>query len=218
MRNFTIDQLSSFNGTNNKPSYVGYKGKVYDVSGVFQNGEHGGLKAGTDITSVFANGPHSEEIFAKFPAVGVLNEANNTVKKLLAANSQRADLILRLAIGIIFLAHGSQKLLGWFGGYGWSGTMGFLTGTLHIPSVLAGLVILIEFFGGLAIIFGFLTRLAALGIAGTMVGAAATVHLAKGFFLENGGVEYVFILLAVSVYLMIKGSGAFSVDALISRK
>jgi putative oxidoreductase len=218
VRNFTDEQLTSFNGKNNKPAYIGYKGKVYDVSPVFKNGEHGGLKAGTDITAIFGNGPHEEEIFSKFSVVGELTCKKGFCSNLLAVNSQRADLILRLALGIIFFAHGSQKLLGWFGGFGWDGTMGYLTGTLHIPSILAGLVILTEFFGGIAIIFGCLTRLAALGIACTMLGATVIVHLSNGFFLDKGGVEYVFILLAVSIYLIVKGAGTISIDALINQK
>ncbi len=216
MRKFTREQLSGFNGLNNKPAYIGFKGNVYDVSAVFKDGEHGGLKAGTDITTGFGNGPHKEEIFNNFPQVGIL--VSDKCISLFTVNSQRADLVLRLALGIIFFAHGSQKLFGWFGGFGWNGSMGYLTGTIHIPALLAGLVIFVEFFGGLAIILGFLTRLAALGIACTMLGAAVTVHLANGFFLDKGGVEYVFILLAVSIYLIVKGAGAISIDALINRK
>lgn len=219
MKTFTVKQLAGFNGTHGKPAYIGYKGKVYDVSGVFKNGEHSGLKAGTDITGVFSNGPHKEEIFTKFSVVGELaKEQSGLWQKLLAAHADKADLILRLAIGVVFFAHGSQKLFGWFGGNGWSGTMGFFTGTLHIPAFFAGLAILTEFFAGLAIIIGLLTRLAALGIACTMAVAAVTVHLPKGFFLDKGGVEYVFVLFALAIYLLVKGSGAISFDALFSRK
>jgi putative oxidoreductase len=76
---------------------------------------------------------------------------------------------VRLVLGVVFFAHGAQKLLGWFGGYGFTGTMGFFTGVLHIPAIFAFLAIIAEFFGGLGLIFGFLTRVAAFGILSNMV-------------------------------------------------
>ncbi|MCO5386568.1 MAG: DoxX family protein [Desulfosporosinus sp.] len=105
--------------------------------------------------------------------------------------------------------------MGWFGGYGWSGTMGYLTQTVHLAPPIAGVVILLEFFTGIALILGFLTRPAALGIAIVMLGAAVTVHLPNGFFLDKGGVEYVFVLFLVALFLLINGAGAVSIDRLI---
>jgi len=143
-------------------------------------------------------------------------------EKILQTSPQQADLILRIALGIVFFAHGSQKLLGWFGGFGWQGTVGFFTQALGIPAPLAGLVILIEFFGGIAIILGLFTRPAAFGIAMTMLGAAFKVHLANGFFLDlkgpKDGVEYVFVLFLLSLYFVVKGAGTLSLDRVLFKK
>ena len=94
-------------------------------------------------------------------------------RKLITTDDNPATLILRLVLGVVFLAHGAQKLLGWFGGPGFSGTMGMFTGYLHIPAPLAFLAIAAEFFGGLGLILGFLTRIAAFGIAVNMLVAVA---------------------------------------------
>ena len=83
------------------------------------------------------------------------------IHKLIATDNNTATTILRLVLGVIFCAHGAQKMLGWFGGYGFTGTMGFFTGAMHIPALFAFLAIAAEFFGGLDLIFGFLTRIAA---------------------------------------------------------
>jgi putative oxidoreductase len=144
------------------------------------------------------------------------------VRKLFATDDNTATAILRLVLGVVFFAHGAQKMLGWFGGYGFSGTMGFFTGTMHIPAPLAFLAIAAEFFGGLGLILGFLTRIAAFGIAVNMVVAIATVHSAFGFFMNwNGtqkgeGFEYHLLVLATTAFLMIRGAGAFSVDRAIA--
>ena len=83
-------------------------------------------------------------------------------RKLIATDNDAAITVLRLVLGIAFFAHGAQKMLGWFGGYGFIGTMGFFTGVMHIPAVFAFLAIAAEFFGGLGLILGLLTRVAAL--------------------------------------------------------
>lgn len=142
---------------------------------------------------------------------------NNVIKKVFAVSRFKSLLILRLALGIIFFAHGSQKLLGWFGGYGWSGTIGFFSQTLNIPPSLAGLSILIEFFGSIAIIMGLLTRPAALGLAIVSFVAMLKVHWPNGFFLEgaNNGIEYIFALFIIALFLAIEGAGPISVDKLI---
>lgn len=221
-RRFNVEELSKFNGLKGKPAYISYKGKVYDVSNVFKDGEHYGIKAGTDLTNSLSKGPHDENIFANFPVVGAFVIETSLAQKIFQVSSQRADLILRLALGLIFFAHGAQKFLGWFGGYGWTGTMGFLTQAVGLSAPLAGLVILIEFFGGIAIIFGLLTRPAALGLAAITLGAIAKVHLVNGFFLDaqgpKDGIEYVFILLLLSLYLLFKGAGVISVDKVIADK
>jgi len=144
------------------------------------------------------------------------------VRKLIATNKDVATTILRLALGVIFFAHGAQKMLGWFGGYGFTGTMGFFTGVLHIPPVFAFLAIAAEFFGGLGLIFGLLTRVAAFGVFCNMIVAVAMVHSRFGFWMnwtgaqKGEGYEYHVLLLAASAFLMIRGAGAASIDSLLS--
>jgi putative oxidoreductase len=143
-------------------------------------------------------------------------------RKIFATDDNMATAILRLVLGVVIFAHGAQKMLGWFGGFGFSGTMGFFTGTMHIPAPFAFLAIAAEFFGGLGLILGFLTRIAAFGIAVNMVVAIATVHSAFGFFMNwNGtqkgeGFEYHLLVLATTAFLMIRGAGAFSVDRAVA--
>jgi putative oxidoreductase len=92
-----------------------------------------------------------------------------------AGKQDWAPLLLCLSLGVIFFAHGAQKVLGWFGGFGWSGTMQFFTQTLHIPAPLAAVVFLTEFLGGLALLLGLATRWVALLLAVEMVVATASL-------------------------------------------
>jgi putative oxidoreductase len=109
------------------------------------------------------------------------------MKKILLTNSNNwMVLVARLALGITIFPHGAQKLLGWFGGYGYHGTMGFLTGQIHLPWIIALLVILIEFFGSLLLIFGFLTRIAAFATMASFLGVLFAVHIGNGFFMNCG--------------------------------
>ncbi len=128
--------------------------------------------------------------------------------------------ILRAALGVIFFAHGSQKLLGWFGGYGFDATVQFFNQQLGIPPALAVLAILAEFFGGLMVLLGFFTRIGAAGIGVTMAVALYAVHLPQGFFIagDKVGFEYVFALLLMALYLVINGAGELSVDRHIKKK
>jgi putative oxidoreductase len=127
-----------------------------------------------------------------------------------------------IVLGAVFLAHGSQKMLGWFGGDGFSATMGFFTKVMHIPAPLALLAICAEFFGGLGLIVGLLARVAALGIAANMVVAIATVHYQFGFFMnwfgkqKGEGFEYHLLAIAAAVLVMMKGAGTFSLDRWLS--
>ena len=145
------------------------------------------------------------------------------IRKLLVTDNDAATTVLRLTLGVIFFAHGAQKMLGWFGGYGFSGTMGAFTGAMHIPAAFAFLAIAAEFFGGLGLILGFLTRIAAFGIFCNMVVAIATVHRQFGFFMnwsgaqKGEGYEFHLIVLAAMAFLMIRGAGAVSIDRLLSR-
>lgn len=143
-------------------------------------------------------------------------------RKLTGTQDDGATAILRMVLGVIFFAHGAQKMLGWFGGYGFSGTMGFFTSVMHIPALFAFLAIAAEFFGGLGLILGFLTRIAALGIFANMVVAIAMVHRHVGFFMnwtgaqKGEGYEYHLLVLAITAFLMIRGAGAFSIDRALS--
>ena len=144
------------------------------------------------------------------------------LRKLTATDNTTAITIIRVVLGIIFFAHGAQKMLGWFGGYGFHGTMGYFTGTMHIPAFFAFLAISAEFFGGLGLIFGLLTRVAAFGIAVNMLVAVVMVHSQFGFFMnwsgaqKGEGYEYHLLTLAMAAFLTIKGGGAFSLDRKLS--
>ncbi|MFI5400345.1 MAG: DoxX family protein [SAR324 cluster bacterium] len=129
--------------------------------------------------------------------------------------------ILRLALGIVIFPHGMQKLLGWFGGHGFKGTMGYLTGQAKLPWIVACLVVMAESFGSIGLIVGLLTRLAALGIGLTMLGAAWTVHRKHGFFMNwtgqqpGEGYEFHILAAAIALVLVIWGAGALSLDGLL---
>jgi putative oxidoreductase len=132
-------------------------------------------------------------------------------------NPDAAPAILRLTLGAVFFAHGAQKMLGWWGGRGFSATM---SGFEHsgIPAVFAFLAIVAEFFGAIGLILGLLGRVAAFGLACVMVVAIAKVHAVNGLFMNWGGqqkgegFEYHVLVLAITVAIMIAGSGAWSVD------
>lgn len=140
-------------------------------------------------------------------------------------NTRNAALpaILRIVLGIVFFAHGAQKMLGWFGGFGFSGTMGFFESQMHIPAVFAFLAICAEFFGGIGLIIGFLGRIAAFGITMNMLVAICLVHRHFGLFMNwNGnqkgeGFEYHLLAICVALAIMVLGSGAISIDLLLAR-
>ena len=143
--------------------------------------------------------------------------------KLMSTTDDFTVTIVRLIFGIVFFAHGAQKLLGWFGGYGFSGTMGFMTHMLHIPAPLGALAIVAEFLGSIGLLVGFLGRVAAFGIACNMVVAVAVLHIHFGFFAnwygqqKGEGIEFHILAVAIALVIMIKGSGAFSVDRALSK-
>jgi putative oxidoreductase len=142
-------------------------------------------------------------------------------KKLTATTDDPVLTMLRLVLGIVFFFHGAQKMLGWFGGYGFSGTMNFFTHDMGIPSVFAFLAIAAEFFGSLGLILGLLARVAASGIIVNMVVAVVMVHHVNGIFMnwfgnqKGEGYEYHLLAIAIALAIVIRGAGAFSVDRLI---
>lgn len=141
------------------------------------------------------------------------------MKRIISTDpSSWTALIARLALGITIFPHGAQKLLGWFGGGGFNGTMGYFTENLGIPTIVALLVILIEFFGSLFLIFGLLTRISALGIIGVFIGVMIT-HLQNGFFMnwggtQNGeGIEFFILLFGLGIVSLFAGGGKASIDS-----
>ncbi|HUB02926.1 MAG TPA: DoxX family protein [Terriglobales bacterium] len=144
------------------------------------------------------------------------------MKRLLATSDDVTLTILRIVLGVVFFAHGAQKMLGWFGGYGFHGTMSFFE-HLGFPAPVAFLIICTEFFGGLGLIVGLLTRIPALGIGVEMIGALLIVHLPNGFFMnwygnqKGEGFEYHLLVIAIAAVLLIRGGGAFSADRALSR-
>ena len=141
------------------------------------------------------------------------------IKKLVSTDETLATLALRVPVGIIFMAHGAQKLFGWFGGYGLTATGNWMESIGLAPGILmAFLAGSGEFFGGLFILLGLLTRPAAAVLAITMIVAIFTVHFANGLFMANNGYEFGLALLAASVSLMLSGSGKLSADKMIANK
>ncbi|WP_025564140.1 DoxX family protein [Psychromonas sp. SP041] len=141
------------------------------------------------------------------------------LNKLLSSKAGIVALILRAPIGLILAAHGSQKLFSWFGGYGlegtgqWMASIGMTPG--YLMALLAGSA---EFFGGLALLLGLLTRPAAVVAAFTMVVAIFSVHISNGLFMDNNGYEYALTLLVALIALAVQGGGSFSLDNALSKK
>lgn len=146
------------------------------------------------------------------------------MKKIFQTNESSALAVLRVVLGIVLFPHGAQKLLGWFGGYGFSATMGYLTSSAGLPWIVALLVIVIEFFGALALILGFATRVVTIGIFTLFTGIIFTSHMANGFFMNwsgqaaGEGFEYHLLVIGMAVTLLISGGGKWSVDSLLQKK
>ncbi len=150
--------------------------------------------------------------------------SNSIISTIIATPSDATATIARIALGLMIVPHGMQKLFGSFGGHGFEGTMGYFTGTVGIPAVFAFLAIMAEFFGGLGLITGLLGRVAALGV-GSVMGVALFMHLGNGFFMNwsgtlpagTEGFEFHILALALAAVVIIRGSGALSIDRLISK-
>jgi putative oxidoreductase len=159
-------------------------------------------------------GQHYSTLFLKeqFMKSSLLN-------KVLSSKAGAAALVLRVPIGLILAVHGAQKLFAWFGGYGLEGTGQWMESIGMTPGYLMALLAgSAEFFGGLALILGLLTRPAAVVAAFTMIVAILTVHISNGFFMANNGYEYALTLLVALVALAVQGGGSFSLDNALSKK
>lgn len=141
------------------------------------------------------------------------------IQKILSSKAGAAALILRVPVGLILAAHGAQKLFAWFGGYGLEGTGQWMASIGLEPgywlALMAGSA---EFFGGIALALGLLTRPAAVVTAFTMLIAIFSVHINNGLFMANNGYEYALTLLVATAALAIQGAGSFSVDSVIAKK
>lgn len=146
------------------------------------------------------------------------------MKRILTTNpANTAALVARVFLAVVLFPHGAQKLLGWFGGNGFQGTINGLTGSAGLPWVIALLVILIEFFAPLFLMAGFLTRLAAFAIGVEFIGVVLKAHIHNGFFMnwyrqpnKGEGLEYFIFLFGFVIILLITGGGKASMDASIT--
>lgn len=146
-----------------------------------------------------------------------------TLRLLFQTDGRGEALLARLTLGLVMFPHGAQKVLGWFGGYGFSGTMGAFTQQMHIPAPLAFLAIAAEFAGAILLVLGLLGRLAALGITVNMIVAILAVHRANGFFMnwlgqqKGEGIEYHLLAIGLGLIVILYGSGKASLDRIIAR-
>jgi putative oxidoreductase len=146
-------------------------------------------------------------------------------KILLRTPDDRVLFFLRVVLGVVMFAHGTQKVFGWFGGYGFEGTMGFFTGQLGIPALFAFLAIAAEFAGGLGLIVGLFTRVAALGVLSVMLVATWMIHRSIGFFMNwygqlpagQEGFEYHLLVAGIATVLLVRGGGWLSADRWLTR-
>jgi len=146
------------------------------------------------------------------------------LKKLMHTDNDVASLVLRICLALVFFPHGAQKVLGWFGGYGFAGTYNAFTTQMGIPGVLVLLVFAAEFLGPMGLVLGLLTRAAAAGIMSVMLVAVPMLHWQHGFFMnwlgnqKGEGFEYHLLVIAIAIVLIIKGGGKWSLDGALSEK
>jgi putative oxidoreductase len=149
----------------------------------------------------------------------IMTKSDSFIERLLTTDAGWGTLALRVPAGIIFAAHGAQKLFGWFGGYGLDGTGQWLDsiglGPGYLMALLAGAA---EFFGGLALVAGLFVRPAAAALAFAMAVAIFSVHIGKGLFVANNGYEFALALLAIAVALVASGGGRGSLDRVLSQR
>ena len=154
----------------------------------------------------------------------------NILKYFLQTNDSFSYLIPRIMLGCVIFPHGAQKLLGWFGGFGFTNTMSYFTNTAGLPWIVAFLCIIAESLGSIGLITGFLTRLCSLGLICVMMGAITMVHWSNGFFMNwfgkltgdgkvvGEGFEFHLLVIAICIPLLIFGGGKYSVDGLIHKQ
>jgi putative oxidoreductase len=158
----------------------------------------------------------SETLTRRRPSDGVASSAWRT--NLVRTDNDGVLALHRVVLGAVVLAHGLQKVIGWFGGGGITATVDFFQNVLHLPAAVAVFVMLSDFVGALALLAGAFTRVAALGTALVMLGAIATVHASNGFFMNwfgnqaGEGFEFHLLALALSTALVLHGGGRASLD------
>ncbi|HET9241639.1 MAG TPA: DoxX family protein [Oligoflexus sp.] len=152
-----------------------------------------------------------------------MTSANSFLSRILKTDGDVSATIARVALGVMILPHGLQKTLGWFGGYGFSGTMQFFTETMGIPWILALAAILAESVGGLMLILGLGARVASALVGITLFVAALTSHVQHGFFMnwfgqqKGEGIEFFILALGLALIVTLKGAGKFSADRALVR-
>lgn len=148
----------------------------------------------------------------------------NSFKKLVTTHPNLGFSIARLTLGFVLFPHGVQKLLGLFGGFGYSATIEMFTTQMGLPSIVAFSVIMIEFFGSIALIFGLFSRFWALSVVGMFLGIIFTTQLEHGFFMNwfgnqaGEGFEYSLLVIGLALTILVNGSGKWSIDTIISKK
>jgi putative oxidoreductase len=147
---------------------------------------------------------------------------DNMFVHILATNSDWVPTLARIVLGIIFFAHGTRKVFGWFGGPGLRKTLHHLTASLGLPTIIAVAAVGAEFGGGVALILGLLARISALSIVVAMLAAIVMVHGKYGLFMnwfgdrKGHGIEYHLLAIALAIVIIAQGAGAFSFDGLLS--
>ncbi len=147
-----------------------------------------------------------------------MSKSEKLKQTLLGTNDALSPLILRVILGLVILPHGAQKMLGWFGGYGFSGTMNYFTEVVHLPWLVGFLVIVLEFFGAFALIIGLGTRIIAFCYTILAIGIVLSSHIQNGFFMnwfgnqEGEGYEYFLLWIAIALSLILTGSGKYGLD------
>lgn len=144
-------------------------------------------------------------------------------KKIINTTNDHSLLILRVVLGIVLMAHGLQKAFGWFNGFGWNNTINYFTGYVGIPAALGAFVILIETLGALFLVLGFAGRINAALMGIVIIGAMIGDHAKNGFYMnwfsiqKGEGIEFDLLFIAISIALVLKGSGSFSIDRLLMK-